>query len=159
MGDSLYSRRPTQPTAHLRSTMALSDQSPLRVPGLHHPQSPGPLLPADSDKAGPPRGMQDPHPLPWPCSAALSPPPDSPGPPPPSAGAEPFASLWGCRRRSTAPTAAAAGAAGGRGAAAGRRRGPGGAWRTAAPGRTELERRDPGDLCKAELKGLGDCLE
>ena len=23
----------------------------------------------------------------------------------------------------------------------------------------EVERRDPGDLCKAELKGLGDCLE
>lgn len=93
---------------------------------------------------GTPRGRQAPHPLPWPCSAALSPPPDSPGPPPPSAGAEPFASLWASRRRSTAPAAAAAGAAEGQGAAAGRRRGPGGAWRAAAPGLTELGRRDPG---------------
>lgn len=67
MGDSLYSRRPTQPTAHLWSTMALSDQSPLRVPGLHHPQSPGPFLAADSDKAEPPGASKTPTPFPGPA--------------------------------------------------------------------------------------------
>lgn len=42
--------RPTRPTSHLCSTMALSFWSPLRVPGLHHTHSPGPSLHVDSKR-------------------------------------------------------------------------------------------------------------